>query len=169
MAELTEDTDLLCAVRLGTTTAEPVLTTGADSVSIDELLSLNESVLEDVYPSRVPADPALVPVLEAPAFSRAAPRTGTAKPKVLIPVFPGTNCEYDSARAALRAGLEPQILVLNNQTPDHVAASAARFAQAARSSQILFLPGGFSGGDEPDGSGKFITAFLRSPRGRRRG
>ena len=160
MAELTEDTDLLCAVRLGTTTAEPVLTTGADSVSIDELLSLNESVLEDVYPSRVPADPAPVPVLEAPAFSRAAPRTGTAKPKVLIPVFPGTNCEYDSARAALRAGLEPQILVLNNQTPDHVAASAARFA---RSSQILFLPGGFSGGDEPDGSGKFITAFLRSP------
>ena len=163
MAELTEDTDLLCAVRLGTTTAEPVLTTGADSVPIDELLSLNESVLEDVYPSRVPADPAPVPVLEAPAFSRAAPRTGTAKPKVLIPVFPGTNCEYDSARAALRAGLEPQILVLNNQTPDHVAASAARFAQAARSSQILFLPGGFSGGDEPDGSGKFITAFLRSP------
>ena len=163
VAELTEDTDLLCAVRLGTTTAEPVLTTGADSVPIDELLSLNESVLEDVYPSRVPADPALVPVLEAPAFSRAAPRTGTAKPKVLIPVFPGTNCEYDSARAALRAGLEPQILVLNNQTPDHVAASAARFAQAARSSQILFLPGGFSGGDEPDGSGKFITAFLRSP------
>ena len=163
VAELTEDTDLLCAVRLGTTTAEPVLTTGADSVPIDELLSLNESVLEDVYPSRVPADPAPVPVLEAPAFSRAAPRTGTAKPKVLIPVFPGTNCEYDSARAALRAGLEPQILVLNNQTPDHVAASAARFAQAARSSQILFLPGGFSGGDEPDGSGKFITAFLRSP------
>ena len=104
-----------------------------------------------------------VPVLEAPAFSRAAPRTGTAKPKVLIPVFPGTNCEYDSARAVLRAGLEPEILVLNNQTPDHVAASAARFAQAARSSQILFLPGGFSGGDEPDGSGKFITAFLRSP------
>ena len=163
VAELTEDTDLLCAVRLGTTTAEPVLTTGADSVPIDELLSLNESVLEDVYPSRVPADPAPVPVLEAPAFFRAAPRTGTAKPKVLIPVFPGTNCEYDSARAALRAGLEPQILVLNNQTPDHVAASAARFAQAARSSQILFLPGGFSGGDEPDGSGKFITAFLRSP------
>ena len=164
VAELTEDTDLLCAVRLGTTTAEPVLTTGADSVSIDELLSLNESVLEDVYPSRVPADPAPVPVLEAPAFSRAAPRTGTAKPKVLIPVFPGTNCEYDSARAALRAGLEPQILVLNNQTPDHVAASAARFAQAARSSQILFLPGGFSGGDEPDGSAKFICSFLRNGR-----
>ena len=77
--------------------------------------------------------------------------------------FLNTNGAVKHARAALRAGLEPQILVLNNQTPDHVAASAARFAQAARSSQILFLPGGFSGGDEPDGSGKFITAFLRSP------
>ena len=82
---------------------------------------------------------------------------------MLIPVFPGTNCEYDSARAVLRAGLTPEILVLNNQTPAKVAESAARFAQAARESQILFLPGGFSGGDEPDGSGKFITAFLRSP------
>ena len=163
VAELTENVDLPCAKRIGTTTAEPVITIGADSAPIDELLSLNESVLEDVYPSRTPADPAPVPVLEAPAFSRAAPKAGTAKPKVLIPVFPGTNCEYDSARAVLRAGLTPQILVLNNQTPAKVAESAARFAQAARESQILFLPGGFSGGDEPDGSGKFITAFLRSP------
>ena len=163
VAELTENVDLPCAKRIGTTTAEPVITIGADSAPIDELLSLNESVLEDVYPSRTPADPAPVPVLEAPAFSRAAPRVGAAKPKVLIPVFPGTNCEYDSARAVLRAGLEPQILVLNNQTPAKVAESAVRFAQAARESQILFLPGGFSGGDEPDGSGKFITAFLRSP------
>ena len=115
-------------------------------------------------PNRTPADPAPGSGAGGPGLlSRAAPKIGTAKPKVLIPVFPGTNCEYDSARAVLRAGLEPEILVLNNQTPDQVASSAARFAQAARSSQILFLPGGFSGGDEPDGSGKFITAFLRSP------
>ena len=163
VAELSEEISCGCAKRIGTTTAEPVITIGADSAPIGELLSLNESVLEDVYPSRTPADPAPVPVLEAPAFSRTAPRVGAAKPKVLIPVFPGTNCEYDSARAVLRAGLEPQILVLNNQTPAKVAESAVRFAQAARESQILFLPGGFSGGDEPDGSGKFITAFLRSP------
>jgi len=84
-------------------------------------------------------------------------------PKVLIPVFPGTNCEYDSARAAKRAGLEPEILVLNNQSAQGVAESAARFAKAARESQIIFVPGGFSGGDEPDGSGKFITAFFRNP------
>ena len=163
IAELAEDVDLPCARRIGFTTAEPTVTIGGDSASIGELLSLNEGVLEDVYPNRTPADPAPVPVLEAPAFTRAAPKAGTAKPKVLIPVFPGTNCEYDSAMACLRAGLTPEILVLNNQTPAKVAASAARFARAARESQILFLPGGFSGGDEPDGSGKFITAFLRSP------
>ena len=163
VAELTEEVDLPCAGRIGFTTAEPTITIGKDSASIEELLNLNEGALEDVYPSRTPADPAPVPVLEAPSFSRAAPKVGTAKPKVLIPVFPGTNCEYDSARAVLRAGLTPQILVLNNQTPARVAESAARFARAARESQILFLPGGFSGGDEPDGSGKFITAFLRSP------
>ena len=81
----------------------------------------------------------------------------------LIPVFPGTNCEYDSARAVLRAGLEPEILVVNNQSAAGVTESAARFAQAARQSQIIFVPGGFSGGDEPDGSGKFITAFFRNP------
>ena len=163
VAELTEEVDLPCANRIGFTTAEPAITIGKDSASIEELLNLNEGALEDVYPSRTPADPAPVPVLEAPAFTRSAPKAGTAKPKVLIPVFPGTNCEYDSARAVLRAGLTPQILVLNNQTPAKVAESAARFARAARESQILFLPGGFSGGDEPDGSGKFITAFLRSP------
>ena len=163
VAELTEAVDLPCARRIGVTTAEPVITLGSDSASIAELLALNEGVLEDVYPNRTPVDPAPVPVLEAPAFSRNIPKLGIARPKVLIPVFPGTNCEYDSARAVLRAGLTPEILVLNNQTPQGVADSAARFAEAARESQIIFLPGGFSGGDEPEGSGKFITAFFRSP------
>ena len=163
IAELTEDVNLPCAKRIGATTAEPVITIGADSASIDELLALNEDVLEAVYPNRADAGAEAVPVLSAPAVTRAAPKTGCASPRVLIPVFPGTNCEYDSARAVLRAGLMPEILVLNNQTPAGVAESAVRFAQAARESQIIFLPGGFSGGDEPDGSGKFITAFLRSP------
>ena len=101
-------------------------------------------------------------MLEAPAFHRIAPKVGVAKPRILIPVFPGTNCEYDSARAAARAGLEPEILVLNNQSGQGVADSVERFVKSARQSQIIFLPGGFSGGDEPDGSGKFITAFFRN-------
>ena len=88
-----------------------------------------------------------------------------AVPKVLIPVFPGTNCEYDSARAVQRAGLEPEILVMNNQSAQGVADSISRFAKAARDSQIIFVPGGFSGGDEPDGSAKFITAFFRNQGG----
>ena len=161
VAELTEDTAE--AVRLGVTTVEPVVRIAGDSAPISELLALNEGVLESVSPSRTIADPAEVPVLSAPAAPRTAPKAGVAVPKALIPVFPGTNCEYDSARAVQRAGLEPEILVLNNQSAQGVADSISRFAKAARNSQIIFVPGGFSGGDEPDGSAKFITAFFRNP------
>ena len=161
VAELTEDVD--CAVKLGVTTAEPVITIGEDTASIAELLRLNEAVLETVYPTRTAADETPVPVLSTPAVSRVTPKVGAAVPRVLIPVFPGTNCEYDSARAVRRAGLAPEILVMNNQSPQGVADSVSRFAQAARKSQIIFVPGGFSGGDEPDGSAKFITAFFRNP------
>ena len=81
---------------------------------------------------------------------------------MLIPAFPGTNCEYDSAKAVADAGAEPEVIVIGNLTADAVARSVERFASAARSAQMIFIPGGFSGGDEPDGSGKFITAFFRS-------
>ncbi len=161
VAELTEAVPE--AVQLGATIADATVTLGGDSAPIAELLALNEAVLEDVYPNRTPADPAPIPTVEAPAFIRTAPSVGASRPRVLIPVFPGTNCEYDSARAVLRAGLEPEILVVTNQTAADVSDSAARFAKAARDSQIIFVPGGFSGGDEPDGSGKFITAFFRNP------
>ena len=161
VAELTEDTS--DALLLGTTTADAVISIGDDTASVEELLALNEGVLEDVYPNRTPVDPAPVPVLEAPAFERVAPKIGIARPKVVIPVFPGTNCEYDSARAVERAGLEPQIMVVKNQSAQGVADSVAAIAKAVRESQIIFVPGGFSGGDEPDGSGKFITAFFRNP------
>ena len=165
VAELTEDPgDGRPHWRLGATAAEPAIVIGDDAASIDELLSLNEGVLEDVYPNRTPEDPAPVPALEAPAFTRAVPRAGTAKPRVVIPVFPGTNCEYDSARACLRAGLEAETVVVRNLTPDSLLQSAAELERAIRGGQILFLPGGFSGGDEPDGSAKFIASFLRNPR-----
>ena len=81
---------------------------------------------------------------------------------MLIPVFPGTNCEYDSAKAVSDAGAEPEILIINNLSSDGIARSVDRFAALLKESQIVFIPGGFSGGDEPDGSGKFITAFFRS-------
>ena len=161
VAELTEETDV--AVKLGETTAEAVIKIGADSATVEELLALNEGVLENVYPNRTKLDTAEVPVLNNKATSYPSPKIGIAKPKVLIPVFPGTNCEYDSARAAKAAGLDAEILVVNNQSAQGVADSVSRFAASARDSQIIFVPGGFSGGDEPDGSGKFITAFFRNP------
>ena len=97
--------------------------------------------------------------LNAPA----APKIGVAKPKVIIPVFPGTNCEYDTAKAFARAGADPEILVIRNLTPADVTASCEALVKAIGESQIVMLPGGFSGGDEPDGSAKFITAFFRNP------
>ena len=149
--------------KIGSTTADGMVNLGADSASIDELLALNEGVLEGIYPSRTETDAAPVPVISSDKAPVAVPRVGVARPRVLIPVFPGTNCEYDSARAVLRAGLEPEIMVLRNQSAAEVSESAAAFARAARDSHIIFVPGGFSGGDEPEGSGKFITAFFRNP------
>ncbi len=85
-----------------------------------------------------------------------------ARPKVLIPVFPGTNCEYDTAKALETAGAEADIFVIKNLTPQAVSESTDAFAKKLSASQIMFVPGGFSGGDEPDGSVKFITAFMRN-------
>ena len=161
VAELTED--VAGAVKLGMTTEEAVINLGNDSATVEELLAINEAVLENVYPNRTKTEEVEVPVLNHTASSYPSPKIGTHKPKVLIPVFPGTNCEYDSARAAKAAGLEAEILVVNNQSAAGVAESVSRFAKAAKDSQIIFVPGGFSGGDEPDGSGKFITAFFRNP------
>ena len=165
VAELEDDVaaDAALVTKLGETTTEAVIDLGNDCAAIEELLAMNEAVLEKVYPNRTKEDTAEVPVLEHKAITYPAPKIGIQKPKVLIPVFPGTNCEYDSARAAKAAGLEAEILVVNNQSATGVAESVSRFAKAAKESQIIFVPGGFSGGDEPDGSGKFITAFFRNP------
>ncbi|MBQ9247367.1 MAG: phosphoribosylformylglycinamidine synthase subunit PurQ, partial [Ruminococcus sp.] len=91
-----------------------------------------------------------------------APAVKVAKPKVLIPAFPGTNCEYDSAKAMADAGAEPEIIVINNLNAEGIRESVERFARELKTAQMVFIPGGFSGGDEPDGSAKFITAFFRN-------
>ena len=162
VAELTEEIEIPGAIRIGQTTEEAAIRLNGECVSIDELEQINAAVLENVYPTAAPAVSEL-PVLKAEPKPMAKPAIAVSKPKVLIPVFPGTNCEFDSARAVMRAGLDAEILVINNQSAQGVAESAARFAAAAQNSQIIFVPGGFSGGDEPDGSGKFITAFFRNP------
>ena len=161
IAELTED----CAFgqRIGTTTAEPAITLGSEIVSISELYELNTAVLEKVYPTKTVETEATVPTFSCPGVSTLAPAVKVAKPKVLIPVFPGTNCEYDSARAVMAAGGEADIVVIRNLTADDVARSVETVAKKIGESQMIFIPGGFSGGDEPDGSAKFITAFFRNP------
>ncbi len=161
VAELTEDID--GAVKIGQTTAEAAIVLDGDSASIDELLQLNEDVLEGVYPTKVKSDVGTVAPIACTETFTAAPAVKTAKPKVLIPVFPGTNCEYDSARAMMRAGADAEIVVIRNLTAEDVSRSVETVAAKIAESQMIFIPGGFSGGDEPDGSAKFITAFFRNP------
>ena len=90
-------------------------------------------------------------------------RHKTAHPKAVIPAFPGTNCEYDTAQACARAGIDPEIVVVRNLTTDFLAQSAQALEQAIRGAQMVIFPGGFSGGDEPEGSAKFICSFMRNP------
>ena len=148
---------------LGYTSSEPIISLPNDVSPIDELLAVSEGVLEDIYPTRTPAS-GDVPTLSCTQRSPAVCRNKTARPKAVIPVFPGTNCEYDTARACLRAGIAPEIVVVRNLNADLLAQSAQALEQAIQGAQMIVLPGGFSGGDEPDGSAKFICSFLRNPR-----
>ena len=148
-------------ILLGETTAKNSIVFGNETVDLDALYKDYESVLEGVYPTNAEEAKG-----EIPAFSyegKSAPAViKSAKPRVLIPVFPGTNCEYDSAKAFMRAGAETEIFVVKNLSAEKVAESVDSFVKKIKDSQIIFVPGGFSGGDEPDGSGKFITAFFRN-------
>ena len=161
IAELTEDCDF--GEKIGVTTAEPVIRYHGDTASIAELYAINASVLEKVYPTKTVETDKPIPTFDYQAASYPVPAVKCAKPKVLIPVFPGTNCEYDSARAVEAAGAQAEILVIRNLTAEDVARSVEQAVGKIRDSQMIFLPGGFSGGDEPDGSAKFITAFFRNP------
>ena len=161
IAELTEDCDF--GEKIGVTTAEPVIRYHGDTASIAELYAINASVLEKVYPTKTVETDKPISTFDYQASTYPAPAVKCAKPKVLIPVFPGTNCEYDSARAVEAAGAQADILVIRNLTAEDVARSVEQAVGKIRDSQMIFLPGGFSGGDEPDGSAKFITAFFRNP------
>ena len=147
---------------LGETTEAAALCLGGESLPLKALQSLWEDKLEPVFPCNIAQGGEAVPTKETRVASWPRPVETCLKPKVLIPVFPGTNCEYDSARAFQDAGASPEVFVVNNLTADAIRESTDRFARKLREAQILFVPGGFSGGDEPDGSGKFIEAFLRA-------
>ncbi|SDA29360.1 phosphoribosylformylglycinamidine synthase [Ruminococcus sp. YE71] len=129
-----------------------------------KLESLWENKLEPVFPTHVDEPKEKPETYSYEATERKAPAIKVAKPKVLIPVFPGTNCEYDTARAFEQAGAEAEIFVIRNLNSDMIEESVDEMEKLIKQSQIVMLPGGFSGGDEPDGSGKFIVSFLRNPR-----
>ncbi len=164
-AELPES---LLARVLGETVAEPRITFPDESHAIEDLQAAWLGTLEPVYPTKEDSAVADLPHLSlAASFSAPAQRGAAvkhAKPKVLIPAFPGTNSEYDSAKAFNEAGAEAEIQVFRNLTAAHIEESLAAFAAKIRESQILMFPGGFSAGDEPDGSAKFIATVIRNPR-----
>ena len=160
LLEVTED--IPEAQLIGTVTDDDCITYGGESLSLSELQKDYEEKLESVYSCDLNSSKKKLENISFTEKKYKAPAVKTAKPHVLIPVFPGTNCEYDSAKAATDAGAEAEIFVINNLTADGIARSVDKFAEQVKKSQIIFIPGGFSGGDEPDGSGKFITAFFRN-------
>ena len=147
---------------LGVTTADGSFSYHGEALSQTQVLGAYEDKLESVYACNIPTPAQSMETFSYEVTQRKAPAVKVAKPKVLIPAFPGTNCEYDSAKAVRDAGAEPEIIVINNLSADGIARSVERFANELKTAQMVFIPGGFSGGDEPDGSGKFITAFFRN-------
>ena len=158
--ELTEQEEI--GLPLGVTTEEGSFTWREESIPLQELQEAYEGKLEPIYPCNIAQGQKEIPTLSAHGDSWKKPLIKAAKPRVLIPVFPGTNCEYDAAKAMAAAGAEPEIVVIKNLTAGAIAQSMEHVAQRLAQAQIVFLPGGFSGGDEPDGSAKLITSFFRS-------
>ena len=149
---------------IGRTTAQYKIFSDSYTISLDTLQKAWEGKLESVFPCRIKTEFKTIEAYSAPAKTHAKASVKVAKPRVLIPVFPGTNCEYDTARVFERAGAVPEILVIKNLTAAAIEESVQAAVKLINNSQMIMLPGGFSGGDEPDGSGKFITAFFRNPK-----
>ena len=147
---------------IGDVIAAPEIVYRGEVLPLAKLQEGYEEKLESVYPTLVSVKSRAPETYSYTVTAPTGKRFGIARPRVLIPVFPGTNCEYDSAKAFTDAGAEAEIFVINNLTKDGIQRSVAEFAKKIRAAQMVFIPGGFSGGDEPDGSGKFITAFFRN-------
>ena len=160
-----EATDELDFTLIGKTVAEPVIELANEKIPLDDVKRALAEPLEKIFPTQIKNPSAKVipnDIYDMPR--RFSAKIGIAKPKIFIPVFPGTNCEYDSAKVWRKAGGEPEIFVIRNLTPSAVEESIDEMAKKIRSAQIIMIPGGFSGGDEPDGSGKFIAATFRNPK-----
>jgi phosphoribosylformylglycinamidine synthase len=162
---------------LGATTLDPVFVYHEETLTLAKALAAYQGTLEPIFPTKTKSDLQQVdlPILQPPTTGSQIPKTarstgkiamsyGSARPRVFIPVFPGTNCEYDTAKAFAAAGAQPDILIIRNLTASAISETLHEMEQRIRQSQIIMIPGGFSGGDEPEGSGKFIASAFRNPR-----
>ena len=149
---------------IGKTISEYKIHTLNYTVALDQVQRVWEGKLEPVFPCRIRTTDVTPATYSYTNTEKLASSVKIARPKVLIPVFPGTNCEYDTARAFEKAGAEAETVVIRNLSAADIEESVDYFEKMIRESQIIMIPGGFSGGDEPEGSGKFITAFFRNPK-----
>jgi phosphoribosylformylglycinamidine synthase len=165
VVELAQASVLPNAERIGVTRAGEDIRIDGESINIAALRKAWEGPLEGVFPTKAPAsDTTILPIPTQAEKLRIRKGAPVAKPRVFIPVFPGTNCEYDSARAFEEAGALADVMVLRNKDAAEVEASLSEMARRIANAQIFMLPGGFSAGDEPDGSGKFAAAVVRNGR-----
>ena len=157
-----DDLSLESAFEIGATTTSADIVVNGTTLLASKSLAAWQGTLETVFPtqSHEPAAP-----VEVNSSDRLLlrPTTKVAKPRVFVPVFPGTNCEYDTAKVFENAGAEVETFIINNLSPKHIEESIAQAAKHISNSQIVMIPGGFSAGDEPEGSGKFISSFFRNP------
>lgn len=151
---------------IGQTIEVPSIKAFGESISLSELLEASEGVLESIFPTK--ASKVITDDIRNISFERTGElkkaSISIAKPRVFIPAFPGTNCEYDSARAFEMAGAEAKIGVFRNMTYKDIESSIDMMVDEINNSQIIMIPGGFSAGDEPDGSAKFIATVFRNPK-----
>lgn len=149
-------------IYLGKIISEKYILYKKEKIDLKKLSLIYENKLEKIYSCNIKTDKKPIKNFSYETKNRIVSKIKIAKPKVIIPVFPGTNCEYESAKAFEYARAKAKIIVINNLSSDDIKKSVDNFSKELKTSQIIFIPGGFSGGDEPDGSGKFITAFFRN-------
>ncbi len=164
LADGAELDDSVLSYDLGVITDDGKITSGEKSVALNEILEKWCAPLEKVFPTKAECPKIDVDAKLYTERNTKAPAIKAAKPKVFIPVFPGTNCEVDTARAFEKAGAEVEMLIVKNLKSSDIEETIDRMEQIIKHSQMIMLPGGFSGGDEPDGSGKFIATTFRNPR-----
>ncbi len=154
----------LTVIYLGQTTDRSEIVIDKTALSLEKLLTSWTGTLEQVFPTQAPQTEITHEIGLYTERNQKAPAVKSAKPRVFIPVFPGTNCEMDSARAFEQAGAISNIFVVKNLTQHDIADTISEMVRSIHEAQIVMLPGGFSGGDEPDGSGKFIATTFRNPK-----